>query len=65
MSVHEQPLVSAVTPMYNREDFLAECFESVLGQTYENLNILVLTTAAQMEELRGCCDEIDKSFYCA
>ena len=30
------PLVSVVTPFYNTRDFLAECIESVLCQTYTN-----------------------------
>ena len=30
------PLVSVVTPFYNTEAFLAECIESVLTQTHEN-----------------------------
>jgi glycosyltransferase involved in cell wall biosynthesis len=31
-----QPLVSVVTPFYNTREFLAECIESVLRQTYAN-----------------------------
>jgi glycosyltransferase involved in cell wall biosynthesis len=32
----EYPLVSVLTPVYNGEQYLADCVESVLGQEYEN-----------------------------
>jgi glycosyltransferase involved in cell wall biosynthesis len=36
------PLVSVVTPFYNTRDYLAECIESVLRQTYANWDYLLV-----------------------
>jgi glycosyltransferase involved in cell wall biosynthesis len=40
--VEKQPLVSVITPVYNGEEFLAECIESVLGQTYQNWDYTIV-----------------------
>jgi glycosyltransferase involved in cell wall biosynthesis len=37
-----KPLVWVVTPVYNGERYLVECIESVLAQTYENWQYLVV-----------------------
>ena len=34
------PLVSIITPCYNGEEFLDKYFESILAQTYENLELI-------------------------
>ena len=36
-----EPSVSVVTPFYNTEDFLAECIESVLRQSYRNFEYIL------------------------
>ncbi len=36
----DQPTVSIVMPVYNAQSFLAECIESLLGQTYDALELL-------------------------
>jgi glycosyltransferase involved in cell wall biosynthesis len=41
-----QPLVAVVTPVYNGESFLSECIESVLNQTYANLEYIVFDDAS-------------------
>ena len=35
-----QPLISVIIPVYNVEKYLARCLDSVIGQTYENLEII-------------------------
>jgi len=44
MSLH--PLVSIVTPVYNGEEFLAECIESVLAQTYTNWDFTIVNNCS-------------------
>jgi glycosyltransferase involved in cell wall biosynthesis len=47
-----EPLVTVVTPVSNAERFLAECMESVVGQTYTHVEYIVLddgSTDASLE----------------
>ena len=36
------PLVSIIIPIYNVEAYLPECLESVINQTYTNLEIILV-----------------------
>ena len=38
----DQPLVSVITPVYNGEEYIADCIESVLGQTYQNWDYTIV-----------------------
>ncbi len=40
------PLVSVVTPVHNGAEFLAECVDSVLTQTYANWNFTIVDNAS-------------------
>jgi CDP-glycerol glycerophosphotransferase len=38
----EQPLLSVVVPVYQVEDYLAECLDSLLAQTYQHLEVVLV-----------------------
>jgi glycosyltransferase involved in cell wall biosynthesis len=40
--VGSAPLISVVTPFYNTQMYLAECIESVLGQTHQNWEYILV-----------------------
>jgi glycosyltransferase involved in cell wall biosynthesis len=46
MNNTSQPLVSIVTPVYNEEEHLAECIESVLRQTYQNWDYTIVNNCS-------------------
>jgi glycosyltransferase involved in cell wall biosynthesis len=46
MHAPSSPLVSIVTPAYNEENFLPECIESVLAQTYSNWDYTIVDNSS-------------------
>ena len=38
----ERPLISVIVPVYKVEEFLPKCVASIRGQTYENLEIILV-----------------------
>jgi glycosyltransferase involved in cell wall biosynthesis len=46
VSASQEPLVSVLTPVYNGEDFLAECIESVLRQTFKNFEYVIVNNCS-------------------
>ena len=54
MRAKMQHKVSVIVPVYNAEDFLAECIESILGQDYEELELLLVDDGSRDGSGRIC-----------
>lgn len=50
------PLVSIIIPVYNVEKYLRQCIESVIAQTYQNLEIILIDDGST-DSSRKICDE--------
>ena len=42
MNMISGPLISVVVPIYNVEQYLERCIDSILHQTYEHLEIILV-----------------------
>jgi len=40
-------LVSIIVPVYNAERFLARCIESILNQSYKNIEVLLINDGSK------------------
>jgi len=52
----DQPLISCLVPLFNAEAYVAEALDSILGQTYENTEIVVVddgSTDRSADVVRG------------
>ena len=48
----EKGLVSVIIPVFNTELYLTQCMESILGQTYQNIEIIAVDNASTDGSLR-------------
>ena len=47
----QTPLVSIIVPIYNVESYLKECLQSIVTQSYENLDIILIDDGSDDESL--------------
>ena len=54
------PLVSIIIPVYNVEQYLDQCMETVLGQTYSNLDIILVDDGSKDKSSQMCDEYVAK-----
>lgn len=52
MQANDTPLVSVIIPSYNQGKFIKETVESILGQDYPNLEVLIMDGASKDDTLK-------------
>ena len=55
-----KPLVSIIVPVYNIEQYLQECIESILNQVYENYEVILINDGSTDNSLQ-ICNELSKN----
>lgn len=55
----QNPLISIIIPVYNVENFLGHCLESIISQTYTNLEIILIDDGSK-DKSGLICDEYKK-----
>ena len=51
-----QPLISIIVPVYKTEQYLPQCIESILAQTYKNLEIILIEDGSP-DNCGAICDK--------
>lgn len=49
----EYPMVSVIVPAYNHEKYIEQCLNSIIGQTYPNIEIIVINDGSTDGTLLG------------
>jgi glycosyltransferase involved in cell wall biosynthesis len=56
-------LVSVIIPTYNREVYLSEAIQSVVRQSYTNIEIIVVDDGSNINYAQKICDKFENCFY--
>lgn len=52
--MEEKELISVIIPIYNAEKYLRQCLESVINQTYKQLEIILVNDGSTDGSLSVC-----------
>ena len=54
--MNQNPLISVIVPVYKVEPYLRQCLDSILNQTYTNLEVLLVDDGSP-DRCGAICDE--------
>lgn len=55
------PLVSVIVPSYNHENFITQCVESIVNQTYKNIELIVIDDGSK-DKSQNILKELQKKY---
>lgn len=55
----QEPLITVIVPIYNVEEYLERCIESIINQTYKNIEIILVDDGSKDNSAK-LCDEYAK-----
>lgn len=58
--MENQALISVIIPVYNVEEYLRECIDSILNQTYQNFEIILVDDGSTDSSGTICDEYVDK-----
>lgn len=58
--MNDNPIISVIVPVYNVESYIERCIESIVNQTYKNLEIILVDDGSTDASVK-ICDEYAKN----
>ena len=58
--MNESPLISVIVPVYKVESYLPKCLDSILAQTFEDFELLLIDDGSP-DRCGEICDEIGRA----
>lgn len=49
----QNPMVSIIVPAYNHENYVGECIESIINQTYNNIELIILNDGSKDKTMQA------------
>lgn len=54
MSTERKNLISVIVPVYNNENYIEECLDSIINQTYKNIEIIIINDGSTDTSMNKC-----------